>query len=380
MPRSGNASGGGQPGWAVRCAPGGPNDYIYVIVQPVGWEPLAGIIGRPELADDPDWATPEARLPKLDKMFQLIEEWTIGHDKWEALDRLNAVEHPVRADPVAPRSSSRTSRLRREGMVVEVDHPERGAFTTVGSPLQLSDSPVDVTSSPLLGEHNERGLRRRAGPDRRGAGRPEDERSHLTDRTTRPPCERCWRRPTRPEGRTALTAPEGKRICRRVRHRRRPARGWPTSADEAVSLADGDRLAGRAEDRLARHPAQDRGRRRARRAEDARGGARRLRPDHGQRARLQPRRAASTASRCSRWSRGGHEVIVGAVTDPTFGKLVAFGLGGVLVEVLQGRDLPARPAVAATTRSAMLDEHQGGRVLRGVRGARAGEPGRARAT
>src|SRR5688500_11766709 len=85
VPRSGNASGGGQPGWAVRCAPGGPNDYIYVIVQPVGWKPLSGIIGRPELAEDPEWATPEARLPKLDKMFQLIEEWTIRHDKWSVL-------------------------------------------------------------------------------------------------------------------------------------------------------------------------------------------------------------------------------------------------------------------------------------------------------
>lgn len=50
VPRSGNASGGGQPGWAVKCAPGGPNDYVYVIVQPVGWQPLSELIGRPELA------------------------------------------------------------------------------------------------------------------------------------------------------------------------------------------------------------------------------------------------------------------------------------------------------------------------------------------
>jgi hypothetical protein len=76
VPRSGNASGGGQPGWAVRCAPGGPNDYVYVIVQPVGCRPITGLIGRPELADDPGWATPEARLPRLNKMFQLIEEWS----------------------------------------------------------------------------------------------------------------------------------------------------------------------------------------------------------------------------------------------------------------------------------------------------------------
>lgn len=154
VPRSGNASGGGQPGWAVRCAPGGPNDYIYVIVQPVGWQPLSGIIGRPELADDPEWATPEARLTKLDKMFQLIEEWTIHHDKWTVLDRLNAANIPC-GPILSTKELVEDASLRDEGIVVTVDHPERGEFTTVGSPLQLSDSPVDITTPPLLGEHNQ---------------------------------------------------------------------------------------------------------------------------------------------------------------------------------------------------------------------------------
>ncbi|MET7460549.1 formyl-CoA transferase [Nonomuraea sp. NPDC005501] len=154
VPRSGNASGGGQPGWAVRCAPGGPNDYIYVIVQPVGWKPLSSVIGRPELADDPEWATPEARLPKLDKMFQLIEEWTIRHDKWTVLDRLNAENIPC-GPILSTKELVADESLREEGIVVTVDHPERGAFVTVGSPLQLSDSPVEVVTPPLLGEHNQ---------------------------------------------------------------------------------------------------------------------------------------------------------------------------------------------------------------------------------
>jgi formyl-CoA transferase len=154
VPRSGNASGGGQPGWAVRCAPGGPNDYIYVIVQPVGWKPISNIIGRPELADDPEWATPDARLPKLDKMFQLIEEWTIRHDKWTVLDRLNAENIPC-GPILSTKELVEDESLRDEGIVVKVDHPERGEFVTVGSPLQLSDSPVDVRTPPLLGEHNQ---------------------------------------------------------------------------------------------------------------------------------------------------------------------------------------------------------------------------------
>lgn len=152
VPRSGNASGGGQPGWAVRCAPGGANDYIYVIVQPVGWAPIANLIGRPELADDPEWNTPEARLPKLDKMFSMIEEWSIQRSKWEALEDLNALDVPC-GPVLSTKELLEDDTLAELGTVVEVDHPERGEFKTVGCPLRLSDSPVEVESSPLLGEN-----------------------------------------------------------------------------------------------------------------------------------------------------------------------------------------------------------------------------------
>ncbi|MFD5245976.1 formyl-CoA transferase [Amycolatopsis sp. NPDC058340] len=153
VPRSGNASGGGQPGWAVKCAPGGPNDYIYVIIQPVGWQPITRLIGKPELAEDPDWATPEARLSKLDKAFGMIEEWTEQHTKWEVMEALNA--HNIPCGPIlSTKELAEDATLAELGSVVEVDHPERGAFKTVGCPLKLSDSPVEVERSPLLGEHN----------------------------------------------------------------------------------------------------------------------------------------------------------------------------------------------------------------------------------
>ncbi|WP_037368187.1 formyl-CoA transferase [Amycolatopsis orientalis] len=154
VPRSGNASGGGQPGWAVRCAPGGPNDYIYVIVQPVGWAPLTELIGRPELAEDPDWATPEARLSKLDKVFAMVEEWTEQRTKWEVMELLNARNIPC-GPILSTKELIEDETLAELGSVVEVPHPERGAFKTVGCPLKLSDSPVDVQRSPLLGEHND---------------------------------------------------------------------------------------------------------------------------------------------------------------------------------------------------------------------------------
>ncbi len=154
VPRAGNASGGGQPGWAVRTRGGGPNEYIYVIIQPPGWEPLMKVCGRPELIADPEWATPEARLPKLGKCFEIIEQWTMTQDKLEVMRRLN--EHDIPCGPILDmREIAAEQGLRDTGTVVEVDHPTRGKFLTVGNPIKLSDSPTEVVASPLLGEHTD---------------------------------------------------------------------------------------------------------------------------------------------------------------------------------------------------------------------------------
>jgi formyl-CoA transferase len=153
VPRAGNASGGGQPGGAVRCKGGGPNDYIYVVIQPQVWAALATRIGRAELVDDPDYATPEKRLPHLREIFAMVEEWTLTLEKWEAFRELNAIDVPC--GPVMDTQELLDDPdLEAAGMMVEVDHPERGPFKTVGCPFTLSDSPVEITRSPLLGEHN----------------------------------------------------------------------------------------------------------------------------------------------------------------------------------------------------------------------------------
>ena len=152
VPRSGNASGGGQPGWAVKCAPGGPNDYIYVIVQPPGFPQIMELIGHSELVDDPEWNTPVARLDKLDRMFDLIQEWTEGHTKYEVMERLNALNVPC-GPILSTRELIEDETLADLGAVVEVKHPERGVFKTVGNPIRLSESSTDVETSPGLGEH-----------------------------------------------------------------------------------------------------------------------------------------------------------------------------------------------------------------------------------
>ena len=153
-PRAGNASGGGQPGWAVKTKGGGLNDYIYAILQPQAWAEYMTLCGREELIDDPEWATPAARLPKLDKCFEIIEQWTMTKDKFEVMEILNARNVPC-GPILSMKDLAEEPSLRQTGTVVEVDHPTRGKYLTVGNPIKLSDSPADVKSSPLLGEHTD---------------------------------------------------------------------------------------------------------------------------------------------------------------------------------------------------------------------------------
>ncbi len=164
VPRSANASGGGQPGSSLKCKPGGPNDYIYTIIQPQGWAPLMKLIGREDLIEHRGYATSDARLSHLDECFAIIEEWTQKHTKYEAMKKMNEANVPC--GPVLDmKELIEDESLAARGIIVEVEHPERGAFKTVGCPLKLSDSPVEVETSPALGEHTDDVLRELAGYD-----------------------------------------------------------------------------------------------------------------------------------------------------------------------------------------------------------------------
>jgi len=155
-PRSGNASGGGQPGWILKCKgwETDPNAYIYFITQAPVWEAICKVIGREEWLTDPRYATPKARLPHLSEIFDGIEEWTKTKTKFEAMDILNT--HDIPCGPIlSMKEIADEPSLRKTGTVVEVDHPTRGKYLTVGNPIKMSDSPADVKRSPLLGEHTD---------------------------------------------------------------------------------------------------------------------------------------------------------------------------------------------------------------------------------
>ena len=155
-PRAGNDSGGGQPGWIIKCKgwETDPNAYIYFITQAPVWESICDVIGKPEWKTDPDYATPPARLPRLKAIFNTIEEWTMTMTKFEVMEKCNAVDIPV-GPILSMKEIAEEQSLRDTGTVVEVDHPKRGKYLTVGNPIKLSDSISEVTRSPLLGEHTD---------------------------------------------------------------------------------------------------------------------------------------------------------------------------------------------------------------------------------
>jgi len=167
-PRAGNDSGGGQLGNAVRCRPGGPNDFIYVVVQEAVWEALARRIGpevgMPGLATDPKFAAIADRRANQVDMWEIIGEFALRHDKREMMRILNDLNVPC-GPIMSTEDLFNDEHVKLRDMMVELDHPQRGKWWNVGMPIKLSDSPARVERSPTLGEHNEEILREVLGYD-----------------------------------------------------------------------------------------------------------------------------------------------------------------------------------------------------------------------
>ena len=155
-PRAGNDSGGGQPGRILKCKgwEKDPDAYTYFITQAAVWKNICDVIGKPEWKEDPEFSNPEARLPRLDEVFSTIESWTMSKTKFEVMEICNGLNIPV-GPILSMQELAEDQSLRETGTIVEVDHPERGKYLTVGNPIKLSQSVSEVSRSPLLGEHTE---------------------------------------------------------------------------------------------------------------------------------------------------------------------------------------------------------------------------------
>jgi formyl-CoA transferase len=156
VPRGGNAGGGGQPGWVLKCKgwETDPNAYIYFTIQEQNWQRTCRAIDKPEWIDDPAYTTAEARQPHIFDIFADIEKWLADKTKYEAVDILRKYEVPC-APVFSMKEIVDDPALRKSGTVIEVDQEERGTYLTVGSVIKFSDFTPEITGAPLLGEHTD---------------------------------------------------------------------------------------------------------------------------------------------------------------------------------------------------------------------------------
>ncbi|ANW64191.1 formyl-CoA transferase [Mycobacterium sp. djl-10] len=155
VPRSGNAGGGGQPGWVLKCKgwQDDPNAYLYFTIQEQNWERTCQAIEHPEWITDPAYMTAQARQPHIFDIFAEIEKWLADKTKYQAVEILRTFDVPC-APVLSMKEIAHDPALRASGTVVEVQQEKRGTFLTVGSPVKFSAFTPEITGAPLLGEHS----------------------------------------------------------------------------------------------------------------------------------------------------------------------------------------------------------------------------------
>src|SRR6266851_7244831 len=160
VPRGGNAGGGGQPGWVLKCKgwETDPNAYIYFTIQEQDWGRTSQVIGKPQWANDPAYATAKARQPKIFDIFAEIEKWLADKTKFEAVEILRKFDVPC-GPVLSMKEIENDPALRASGSIVEVEEEKRGKYLTVGSPIKFSDFTPKITGAPLLGEHTDEVLK-----------------------------------------------------------------------------------------------------------------------------------------------------------------------------------------------------------------------------
>lgn len=147
----------GSVGGLFACAPGGPNDYVYLMLPPdnPGMFPLAmRAMERDDLIVDERFATSEARASNAEVLGAIIAEWTANKDKRAVMAAFAGAGVPCGA--VYDTSEViNDAHLRERGVITEVEHPTRDTYPMIGCPVRLSESSVEVTRAPLYGEHSD---------------------------------------------------------------------------------------------------------------------------------------------------------------------------------------------------------------------------------
>ena len=151
--RRGNRSGWYAPANSYRCA--GEDRWVTIAATNQDqWRSLAQAMDADGLADDPRFATKEARRENHDDLDRIISEWTIGleaYDVTRKLQRLGVPAGPVLRGP----DLLQDAHYKDRGTFVTVDHPQVGPKQYPGIPWKMSATPGVVRwPSPTLGQHN----------------------------------------------------------------------------------------------------------------------------------------------------------------------------------------------------------------------------------
>ena len=133
------------------CAPGGPNDYVFMTIPTTRmWESLCTAIGREDLSADPRYSSAEQRSQNLEGIDAEIAKWTSQHSKFEAMRIL--CDGGVAASAVFDTMEVfEDPHLRSRGFVQQVQHPVQGDISLMRSPIRMPGAETELKAPPLLG-------------------------------------------------------------------------------------------------------------------------------------------------------------------------------------------------------------------------------------
>lgn len=152
--RSGNA-GGLPPVNIYPCKPFGPNDYIYLMPVNQGhWDALCAAIDRGDLLIDPRFEENQGRIDNGDALYEEISHWTGQRTKYEAMETIAAAGVPCSAC-LDTGELYHDKHMTARGFIHELDLPVHGKVRMLGFAPRLSESKVDLTQPPRLGEHTD---------------------------------------------------------------------------------------------------------------------------------------------------------------------------------------------------------------------------------
>ena len=142
------------------CKPYGPNDYVHIYCSRAPgskqWDNLCDAIGRPDLKQDvcPEMSTPRERFKNKEMCDNAIKGWLKDYNKFEAMDHLCKADVPAGALLDVEDITNDPQYLER-GMMVEIEHPQRGKVKLPGFAPKFSGFEVEYKASPALGGSNE---------------------------------------------------------------------------------------------------------------------------------------------------------------------------------------------------------------------------------